>query len=486
MNAKAAEKINTRWHGMPQKGRGDEFNAHIEDIDLPALVQLACMERGDRVLIASGEGMEGEIFFSNGEIIHATYNGLKGEDAFFRLVCEGPRSFWLNKSQSPEKTIHTPWNFLLLEALRRKDEALSRVTVSGDVSLKMLVVDKPSAFRVKLEDILREECGTEVILTANNIRDALEKLSSFRPSLILLDIDMPESGKDLAIKHIMIKSPAPVVLFGSLNPAVFTRAAEFLRLGAIDFIPKPGNDMEWLHVSDRLEKIARSLNGLAIANIRRARRSKGDSKKTRPGPPAARLLIIIGGIGGLVELQKILPALPSGGYLSVVVFQDMANEAAALFANAMDRMTDITVSHLRAGGPLLGSQCWFSSWDGSWEIISDGSGAAVRQVEGALSASLSQSSGFDAIHLIKTASISFGPNLSILVLSGADIDLKTGLDDAVSHGCHVWLQTPESAIYPGPLDDIRSWEFEEACIEVEDAGRLVHKWCMGEALWQDF
>ncbi|MGQ9499288.1 MAG: response regulator [Dissulfurimicrobium sp.] len=492
MNTNIAKKINNIWQKPLKNGQNGEFNAHIEDIGLPALVQLACIEGMDRVLIARGDRAEGEIFFSNGEIIHATYKGLDakelyGEDAFFSLVRDDPRSFLLKKSAAPKKTIQAPWNFLLLEALRRKDEATSKKVSMPCASSTILVVNDSNAICMRLEEILRKDCGVETVIAYNNYRDALEKLSAYRPGLIAVDIDTPKmDGKDLAIKHIMFKSQAPVLLFSSLNQSTFPRVMEFLRLGAIDFIPKPANDQEWLQVSERFKRVLASLNGLDITNIRRARQPRGKAKKTRPGPPADKLLVIISGIGGLVELQKILPTLPSDGSLSITVFQDMARNAVELFASAMDRLTDINISHLRTSAPLLSAQCWLTNWDESWEIISEGGGTAIQQVTGFLPGLESQSPGLDTFGLIKTASMAFGPNLAVLVLSGTTLDLKAGLDEAVSHGCHVWLQAPESALYPGPLDEIHSWELEEACVEMEEVGKLVYRWCMGEALWQEF
>lgn len=495
MDTNIVKEINETWHMASKNGQGNGFNAHIEDIGLPALVQLACIEGRDRVLIASGDRAEGEIFFSNGELVHATYKkidgeGSYGEDAFFSLVCANPTSFLLKKSTAPKKTIYAPWNFLLLEALRRKDEADAdshKTSLSCALSSStILVVNDSNAIHIRLENILRKECGIETVIAADSSMKALERLSTSKPSLIVLDIDMPgDGGKDLAIKHIMIKSPAPVLLFGSPSGTMFSRIMEFLRLGAIDFIPKPTNDQEWPLVSERFKRVLASLNGLAIANIRRARQPRGRVKKTTPGPPADKLFLIISGLGGLIELQKILPTMPCGGSLSTIIFQDMVKDAIELFSSTMDSLADINVSCLHTDTPLLGSQCWLANWDESWEIIPDGRGAAIRRTTQSLSEQ-GQPYGLDALRLIKTASMVFGPNLAVLVLSGTALGLKEGLDEAVSHGSHVWLQTPESALYPGPLNEIRSWELEEACVDVEDAGKLVCRWCMGEALWQEF
>lgn len=53
-----------------------------------------------------------------------------------------------------------------------------------------------------------------------------------------LDIDMPVMDGLSAIRHIMIESPVPIVILSSLfSDGAITFDA--LRLGVVDFIPKP-------------------------------------------------------------------------------------------------------------------------------------------------------------------------------------------------------------------------------------------------------
>lgn len=467
-----------------QDNPGGRFNACIEEAGLADLVQFACMEGQDRVIEIQGNETGGKIFFSKGEVVHSICQGAAGEDAFFRLMGIKNGNFLLKRTtNNTEKTIQVPWNFLLIEALRRKDEAGFR-NISKETETSILVIDNSHAICATLEGILRNGCGVKNVITANDGKDALEKLITNRPSLIALDINMSIMCGDLAVKHIMIRSPAPVFLFFSKPDAqtLFPKVMELLRLGAMDFIPKPENDNDWAEVSGRMKRISAYLSALKINNIRRARQPKEFSKKARQTGPASKLFMVIGGIGGLIELQKILPSLPSRDDLAVLVFQDMADGSVPMFSSAMDQCTEITISQLKDGGPILSSHCWFVNWTGSWKIACWENGQAIRQT----GASSVEKGHFDIGGLISAASLAYGPNLAILALSGTDLDMKAGLEDAVMHGSHFWLQNQASALYPGPLEEIGSWELEEATVETEAVGKLLQRWCQGETLWQDF
>jgi response regulator RpfG family c-di-GMP phosphodiesterase len=70
----------------------------------------------------------GELFFLEGEIMHAKFRGQSGAEAFFRLMTlrEGDFSFDAAVGLSEAPTIHEPSESLLLEALRRIDEGITR------------------------------------------------------------------------------------------------------------------------------------------------------------------------------------------------------------------------------------------------------------------------------------------------------------------------------------------------------------------------
>ncbi len=82
--------------------------------------------------------------------------------------------------------------------------------------VKVLIVDD-AAFMVKaLKEILESDSGIEVVGSARNGKDALGKIRELAPDVVTLDVDMPVMDGINAIRHIMIKSPIPIVMLSSL------------------------------------------------------------------------------------------------------------------------------------------------------------------------------------------------------------------------------------------------------------------------------
>ncbi len=104
--------------------------------------------------------------------------------------------------------------------------------------IKVLVVDDALFMRKAVTDILEEDADIQVLDTAKDGKEGLSKIKKLRPDVITLDIDMPVMDGLTAIRHIMIESPVPIVVLSSLfSDGAITFDA--LRLGVVDFVPKP-------------------------------------------------------------------------------------------------------------------------------------------------------------------------------------------------------------------------------------------------------
>lgn len=55
---------------------------NLKDIKLPTLVQINCMERNTAKLTIEHMGRFGFIYFHEGQVVHAEYDPLIGEEAF--------------------------------------------------------------------------------------------------------------------------------------------------------------------------------------------------------------------------------------------------------------------------------------------------------------------------------------------------------------------------------------------------------------------
>lgn len=83
--------------------------------------------------------------------------------------------------------------------------------------IKVLVVDDSAFMRKMISDILNSDPFIEVIGTARNGKDGIDKMEKLSPDVITLDIEMPIMDGLTALKNIMDRNPLPVVMLSSLT-----------------------------------------------------------------------------------------------------------------------------------------------------------------------------------------------------------------------------------------------------------------------------
>jgi two-component system chemotaxis response regulator CheB len=376
-----------------------------------------------------------------------------------------------------QRTIDASWNFLLLEAARRIDEQ-TRPAVkpagNGEPGLpKVLVVDDSRFFTKAFVKLFEDQIKAKVVGTATNGKEAVKFLEAQVPDLITLDMTMPVMSGDVALKHIMIRSPAPVALVSNFNEQMYFKMMDFMRYGAVDVVAKPTSPESWKLIGERLQYILMNVREFCVDNVSRAKSPKPAEKRVALAKPATKLLLLLGGLGGLLELQKILPALEYDEDMAVMVLQNMYPGIAKYLASYFDAFTPYTVTCLDLGENLLGGQCRIGNCHGKRQIVLRENMPLISGREDELN-----KMSLDADNLLHSAAEVFGPQLSVVLLSGVDVDLKIGMEAVVRKGGRIIIQEPESCLLPGPLEGIRSLELEECCLKPEDiapylAGRLT-------------
>jgi len=457
---------NSTDHGSDADG----FNGFMAGINLADLVQLACLENRERKLLVLAGHCSGQIFFRKGEVVHCVTDKLKGEDAFYEMMSWEKGTFKFVDGTTNEHSVEIPWNFLLMEALRIKDEKRAELGKEKGLNTRVLIVDDSRFFVSRLRDFLEGQLGAAIAGEASNGREALEQLSSFTPDLITLDINMPVMAGDVALKHIMIKSPAPVVLVSNFNERHAGKIMEFLRLGAVDFVAKPMGDQPWQLFIDRLGQIVKNAHKFQVKNIRRARNPKPMPYKRSPGMPAEKMIVVLGGHGGLLEIQKILPGIDLNDRCGLLVFQQMCPLFARPAADYLAPFCGYSVKELGSGAPLLSNQAWISAVDRGWRIKSDESGAGIYSTdEGA-------SKDFDMCAVLEALSGIYSRDLAVVVLSGADSSIVEGLQHVIMADGKIMVQRPESSLCPSPLEEIATMELASHLMLPEEMSPQLTSW----------
>ena len=101
---------------------------------------------------------------------------------------------------------------------------------------KVLIVDDDKAVLAILTERMQHR-GMEVA-TAESAAAALELMEKESYDAVLLDLMMPEMGGIEALQIMRKKQPEIQVIFLTGHPSV-SKGVEAIKLGAMDFIPKP-------------------------------------------------------------------------------------------------------------------------------------------------------------------------------------------------------------------------------------------------------
>ena len=102
--------------------------------------------------------------------------------------------------------------------------------------MKLLIVDDEENIRLVLESVF-SEAGYQVETVTNGLQ-ALEKIKSFHPEIILLDKNMPYMNGLDTLQRIKKHYPDIVVVMVTAHGDVAS-AVETMKMGAYDYIEKP-------------------------------------------------------------------------------------------------------------------------------------------------------------------------------------------------------------------------------------------------------
>jgi two-component system chemotaxis response regulator CheB len=251
--------------------------------------------------------------------------------------------------------------------------------------IRILVVDDSAVARRILCEALAADPSLEVVGTAPNGRIALAKLATVSPDVVLLDVDMPEmDGLETLAAIRACRAALPVIMCSALTERGAAATLEALARSASDYWAKPsagGLDGARQRIRDELvPKIkvwgARHAGGEEPAGAA-ARESLGGPRPGRATTEVRVDVVAIGvSTGGPNALATLLPALPPGFPVPVLIVQHMPPVFTRLFAERLAARAAIEVREGRSGEPLLGASAWLAP--GNHHMVLDARGGAVR------------------------------------------------------------------------------------------------------------
>ena len=145
--------------------------------------------------------------------------------------------------------------------------------------IRVLIADDSAFMRMVLSDMFKKQKDFEVIGTAINGKEAVEKTKALQPDLLTMDVNMPVMDGLEALAAIMKDIPTPVIMFSSLTKEGADATIRALSLGAVDFVSKAGGSIS------KVDTVEAEILAKARAAASAARVLKGTRAMAAPTPP---------------------------------------------------------------------------------------------------------------------------------------------------------------------------------------------------------
>jgi two-component system chemotaxis response regulator CheB len=391
------------------------------------------------------------------------------------------------------------------------------------MTIRVLVVDDSSFFRRRLTEILSQDAELEVIATANNGKEAVEKALALRPDVITMDIEMPVMDGISAVREILKVQRTPILMFSSLTHEGAKATLDALEAGAIDFLPKKFEDIarDKAEAADvlrqRVKTVARrrvivrpsSLSSASVATLasRTAATSSAGSTATARAPLTQSLaaralaeraelqnraaeradtqrgahfdasgknykLVAIGtSTGGPVALQQIITALPANFPLPIVLIQHMPAAFTGAFASRLNGLAKIEVKEAADNDVLRPGVAYLAP--GGKQMLVDGNENQARlRVREDDSPRITFKPSVDIT--FGTAAKVFNDKVLAIVLTGMGSDGREGSRLLKQSGSRIWAQDEASCVVYGMPQAVTAAGLTDLEVALSDvAARII-------------
>jgi two-component system chemotaxis response regulator CheB len=228
-------------------------------------------------------------------------------------------------------------------------------------TVTVVVVDDSAFMRRAIQKMLEKEPEIRVVGAAASGEEGVAMVERLQPDVITMDVEMPGMGGLEAARAIVSRRGPPIIMVSALTRDGAETTLRALEAGAVDFIPKPDSALiDIVNVQRELvEKVkhfgSRGAYLRAMRETTRIARSAVDAAAARasaapPPRPRARAAggaftcVAIGtSTGGPVALSQILPQLPAGFPIPIVIVQHMPPGFTRPLAERLDATSKIDV-----------------------------------------------------------------------------------------------------------------------------------------------
>lgn len=215
--------------------------------------------------------------------------------------------------------------------------------------IRVLVVDDSAFIRKIISEMLASHPSIEVVGTAHDGEDALQKVEILKPDVVTLDLQMPRLDGVGFLREQMKRRPLPVVIC-SIVSETGQLALDAFEAGAVEYIQKP-RSLKLPEIYAIRQDLLRKTLAAAVISPEQLNRLLRNQQAAIPPAPAIEFrqklpwdAILIGtSTGGPGSLRQILPLFPANFPAPIGVVIHMPEGYTRFFAERLDEICHLKV-----------------------------------------------------------------------------------------------------------------------------------------------
>ncbi|HUI29095.1 MAG TPA: chemotaxis response regulator protein-glutamate methylesterase [Candidatus Acidoferrales bacterium] len=339
--------------------------------------------------------------------------------------------------------------------------------------IRILVVDDSAFMRKAISMMLEEDHGIEVVGTARDGLEAIEKVRELNPDLMTLDVEMPRMDGITALKQIMKDNPLPVLMVSSLTLEGARATIDALAAGAVDFIPK-----QLSYISMDITKIKGDLISKIKAVARRGTRIISPPLSNTASVPKKSSLIdgsnaqiVVLGIstGGPFSLQRVIPSLREDFPLPIAIVQHMPPLFTKSLAERLDSISRLEVCEAEDGMELVNGKVFIAP--GGFHLKFSREDSKVFLVVSKLPNDTLHRPSVDV--MFSSAYDTFGGRVLAIVMTGMGKDGLEGAKMIKSAGGKILAQSEDTCVVYGMPKAIVDARIADSVVPLEEIASVI-------------
>lgn len=315
--------------------------------------------------------------------------------------------------------------------------------------VRVLIVDDSALMRRVIWGLLEEDPEIQVVGSAVDGVDAIEKIPALKPDVVTLDVEMPRLDGLQTLGYLMSEHPVPCIMLSAYTPRGAETTLKALDFGATDFVQKPSGaiSLNLERVKEELLAKIKVANGIDLKRL--AYRSPVITAplpvKAKPVHDRGSVAAIGTSTGGPRALQALLPALPRDFPGPILVVQHMSAGFTRSLAERLDRESQIRVKEAEDGEALEAGTAYLAP--GDWHM-------QVERVGGQVRVKLDQRPPVLGVrpcvdNLFASVAEVYGPKALGVILTGMGRDGAKGLKAMKARGAATLAQDEASSVVYG-------------------------------------